>query len=397
MNIKTKQILIAIAFTTFSMVTQAAKAEKEWTFLLFLNGHNSLSSFGAKNLIDMEKSGSTDNVNMVVEWGSEDTKITERLLVQKSADPTKVTSPVVMSLPNRDMGDYKNFVEFVKWGVDNYPAKHYFVAIWNHGAGWHFQDMNVAGGTVHISDISYDDDSSHHISTEQLGLAMGEIKTYLGRNVDIYGSDACLMQMMEVAGEMKNSVNYLVGSEETEPGEGWPYEPFMNKWTATPTMAPADVAMLLSKEYTKAYNGGVYSRQEVTFSALDLSKYDALVESTKVLTAHLKSMTAASLKKITTAMTKVQKFYYPDYKDLGNFLKTVSALPFQKDAKLFSQVQSDLKSLVMTVDSTTSFATAQGVSIWIPDYKTTYMDRYKGLAFDKSTGWSSFLELIVPK
>ena len=397
MKLKTKHIFLAFAFTAFSICAQATPlAEREWTFLLYLNGHNSLSTYGDLNLKDMEKSGSTDKINMVVEWGSESTPTTKRMLIQKSKDPTKVTSPVVMKLEKHDMGDYKNLVDFVKWGAENYPAKHYFVAVWNHGAGWHFQDMK-ANGQMHINDISYDDDSGNHITTEQLGLALGEIKTILGRNIDIYGSDACLMQMLEVAGEMKDSVSYVVGSEETEPGEGWPYETFMKQWTANPMMDAPSVATLLSKEYTKAYNGGVYSRQEVTFSALDLTKYDAVIASTKALTDHLKTLSADSLKQITAALSGVQAFYYSDYKDYGDFLKIVSALPIQKDGALFTQAQADLKGFVMSVDSTSSFAPAQGVSIWIPDYASSYMDRYKGLAFDKSTGWSSFLDLVVPK
>ena len=111
-----------------------------------------------------------------------------------------------MEFKDCDMGDYKNLVDFVKWGTDNFPAKHYFVAVWNHGSGWHFQDAKIKSGEVSINDISFDDNTGHAITTEQLGTAMAEIKLHIGRNVDIYGSDACLMQMLEVAGEMKNSV-----------------------------------------------------------------------------------------------------------------------------------------------------------------------------------------------
>lgn len=386
-------------FLVLSLTVMTAKAapradEKEWTFLLFLNGHNNLSSYGDMNLKDMEKVGSSDKVNIVVQWGSAEDPQTKRLLVQKSTDPSKVTSPIIESQANVDMGDYHQLVDFVKWGVDRYPAKHYFVAVWNHGSGWHMQEMKK--GNVSINDISFDDNSGNHITTEQLGVAMAEIKQYIGRNIDIYGSDACLMQMVEVAAEMKDSVNYFVGSEETEPGEGWPYAPFMQRWIANPEQTPAEVSVALSQEYLKAYSpGGVYGTQSITFSALDMSKLDAVIASSAKLAAHLSSMDVATLKKIKSNISKVQAYYTSDYKDYGDFLKVVKALPIQKDTALLDEVSANIKSMVLSVDSSASFAKSTGLSIWIPNYSSSYMARYKGLAFDKAANWSGFLQKVL--
>ncbi len=61
----------------------------------------------------MEKVGSTKDLNVVVEWGSESTTKTKRLYIQKSANPKKVMSPSVMEMENHDMGDYKNFIQFI--------------------------------------------------------------------------------------------------------------------------------------------------------------------------------------------------------------------------------------------------------------------------------------------
>lgn len=396
----TLNLFFVCALTILSWSAEAAVSlplpQKEWTFLLFLNGHNNLSSYGDMNLKDMEKSGSTDKVNMVVEWGKSNDRKTHRLYVEKSTNPNSVTSPMLMSRDNVDMGDYHNLVDFVKWGIQNFPAKHYFVAVWNHGSGWHFQDMMKMNSDVHVNDISFDDDSGHHITTEQLGVALSEIKGYLGRNIDIYGSDACLMQMIEVVGEMKDSVDYVVGSQETEPGAGWPYAPFMQKWTTSPNVSPKDLSILLSKEYLKAYSkGGVYGQNDVTFSALDVSKIDALNHSTAALVAHLKSMDAASLKKIKTAANASLDFYYSDYKDMGDLLKRVEALQISSDKQVLSQVKSDLAQAILTTDNSNAFSAATGLSVWMPSYSSSYMDRYKGLQFDKVTNWSSLITSLI--
>lgn len=399
----TRNILLVFALSFTAFAAKAAVSlplpEKEWTFLLFLNGHNNLSSYGTMNLKDMEKSGSTDKVNFVVEWGKSDDRKTHRLLVEKSKDASKVTSPMLMSRENVDMGDYHNLVDFVKWGIQNFPAKHYFVAVWNHGSGWHFQNYGQnrmrLGNDFQITDISFDDESGNKITTEQLGLAMNEIKGYLGRKIDIYGSDACLMQMIEVAAEMKDSVEYFVGSQDLEPGEGWPYAPFMQAWTANPMISAKNLSILLSKEYLKAYSGGVYGRDNVTFSALDVTQLGALNHSTSALAEHLKNLDAASLKKVKAVANATQDFYYSDYKDLGDFVKRIEALQINADTQLLSQVKTDLSKVVLTSDNSASFAGATGLSIWMPSYSSNYMERYKGLEFDKITNWSSFISSVT--
>ena len=259
-------------------------------------------------------------------------------------------------------------------------------------------NMSKLSSSIHINDISYDDNSGNHITTEQLGTAMGEIKSILGRSVDIYGSDACLMQMIEVATEMKDTANYFVGSQDLEPGAGWPYAPFIQKWTQNPMMTPADVSILLSKEYLKAYSkGGVYGEDGVTFSAMDVSKLDALNTSVTALATHLKSMDAASLKKVKTAAEASQDFYYSDYKDLGDFLKRIESLQINSDQILISQVKSDLAAAILSTDNSSSYSKATGLSIWMPGTydASSYMQRYQGLQFDKLTNWSSLLSAMA--
>ena len=380
-------------FSTNVRAEEKAPAQKEWTFLLFLNGHNNLDSFGAYNINQMEEYGSTNDVNMVVQWGSLKNKKTQRLLVQKDADTSKVTSPAVETLAQVDMGDYKNLVEFVRWGVEKYPAKHYFIAVWNHGNGWH----RTLSGNV-TRDISYDDVSGNHITTEQLGLAMAESAKIIGHKVDIYGSDACLMAMAEVAGEMKDSVQYFVGSEEVEPGYGWPYNTFMNRWTSRPTQSASEVATALTEEYLKAYDGGIYGNQDVTFSAMDLSKIGGLFTSMKNLKASMASLSAAEMKTVKTAASGTQSFTYSDYRDLGDFVTRVSGSSINVNSSILADVNTAIKDLMVASGGTGMYqGTSSGVAVWLPTSASTlstYSARYEKLNVNKETDWLSFLKSL---
>ena len=121
--------LISLAAFPGSANAGTEQQIKDWTFLVFINGHNNLDSFGAMNIKQMEEVGSNDKMNIVVQWASLSNGNTKRLYVQKSTNPNAVTSPVVQDMAPVDMGDYNELVKFVEWGAKNYPAKHYFVAV----------------------------------------------------------------------------------------------------------------------------------------------------------------------------------------------------------------------------------------------------------------------------
>jgi hypothetical protein len=398
-----KKMLFATAFllSTALLTTHAnaadekAPQQKEWTFLLFLNGHNNLDSYGAYNINQMEEVGSSNDLNMVVQWASLANKKTQRMLIQKDNNTSQVTSPVVETMAPVDMGDYKQLVEFVRWGVEKYPAKHYFIAVWNHGNGWH--RMNTNGNSI-VRDISYDDISGNHITTEQLGLAMAESAKIIGHKVDVYGSDACLMAMAEVAGEMKNSVDFMVGSEEVEPGYGWPYNTFMARWSERPQQTPAEVATALTEEYTKAYDGGIYGEQDVTFSAMDLSKLDGLFTAMKNLKTSMASLSAADMKTVKTAASSTQSFTYSDYRDLSHFTSKIAATSIGVNSSILADINSSIKELVISSGATGMYAnTAKGISVWMPTSASTlstYSARYSALEVNKSTDWLSFLQKL---
>lgn len=379
--------------------SQDRGAPKEWTFLLYLNGNNNLDSFGKMNLNQMEAVGSTDSVNLVAQWASLENGDVRRILVQKDTDPDNVTSPVVQNMGSVDMGSDKSLEDFIHWGVTTYPAKHYFVAVWDHGSGWHARINDVLAGTIHPTDISWDDNTGHSITTKQLGAVMGRVSKWLGRKIDIYGSDACLMGMAEVAGEMKDSVAYFVGSQEVEPGAGWPYTDFLGPLAANPHMSAHDLSALLAKAYADSYNDGDNGSQGVTMASYDMSKYNGVRNAARKLGKQIEKIPAADLAKVLSAATASQSFEFSDYVDFGDFLKHITALGLPEiDQKVIDRANAALKAFVITSDNTGPYAAANGVSIWIPkdaSSLSSYLATYKTLVWDTDTKWSTALSAFV--
>jgi len=233
------------------------RALAEWTIMVYMNAKNNLEASAIKDINEMETVGSTDKVNILVEAGridgydtsNGDWKSTRRYRIARDADAAKIGSPVLADLGKTDMGDYRNIAAFGKWAKANYPAKRYMFIVWNHGTGW--IRTNSRG-------ISYDEETGNHVNTPQLGSAMREIG-----GVDLYASDACLMQMVEVAYEMRGSAALIAGSVETEPMDGFNYAALLSPLAAVPSMSPEQLGRILVDSFIAQYvspsRGATYS------------------------------------------------------------------------------------------------------------------------------------------
>jgi hypothetical protein len=382
-------LFISLSFPS----AQAAEKLKDWTLLVYLNGHNNLDEFGAINIKQMEKVGSTDKVNVVVQWASMAAPKTKRLYITKSDSATVVTSPVVQELDPVDMGDPESLLAFVRWAKANYPARHYFIDIWNHGSGWH--NVTAKGGQIHSTDISWDERFATHITTKQLGAAIRGSAAILGQKVDIYGSDACLMAMGEVAGEMKDSVSVFVGAQETEPSLGWPYDTILEAWNKLPSASPDQVGALTVQEYTKSYSGGENGSEEVTLSAFRMSEWARFESAFQQFSTEMRGISAADMAAALRVAGNTQSFYYSDYKDLFHFTEGLSAAGFGGvKANTLTVLQNAVRAMVVANGVTNNYRNSHGISIWLPDDRYDY-DRYKtiyeNLAFNQSTGWGQAL------
>ncbi|MBI4348582.1 MAG: hypothetical protein HY553_17205, partial [Elusimicrobia bacterium] len=329
----------------------------------------------------MEKVGSNDRVNIVVQWASLG-KPTKRMLIQRS-ESGEVTSPVIETLKPVDMGDANQLYEFIKWSAEKFPAQKYFVDIWDHGAGWHFRRRG--GRPVQPMDVSWDDQTGNHITTEQVGQVMAKVKQLIGKPVDVLGFDACLMAMAEVAAEVKDSVRYFAGSEELEPGAGWPYDKVLQQWLASgPTDDGAALVRALTDQFVKAYS------RAVTFSGLDMSKFSAFAAAAKALAAEIAGLDAQGQAAVKQAAKATERYGFPDYGDFLHFVQNLSKGTRVVSAPVLDAAARTLKELVIANGSSKDRPNANGVSVWLPMYDSlwrTHGKRYVALVWNALTGW----------
>lgn len=114
-----------------------------------------------------------------------------------------------------------------------------------------------------------------------------EIKTALnaaGTNLHFIGFDACLMGMIEVAYEVKDTgPTAMVGSVEGTPLGGWPYTTILNGLKSNPNWTPAQLGTWVAEKNNEINSGNL------AIAAIDLTTIDTLAARVSELATALKS------------------------------------------------------------------------------------------------------------
>ncbi len=342
----------------------AAAAAREWTIMVYMNGKNDLSDYAYRDLKEMEAVGSNDKIGIVAEYAQLESPVKRYYVTEDKFSSEALQSKMVLNVGKADMGDWRHLVDFARWTRANYPAKRYLLIVWNHGSGWRGRPSRG---------ISQDDETGNKITTAQLARAMKEIG-----KVDILAYDACLMQMAEVAYEVRAYADVIVGSEETAPSDGYPYEHILRKFMENPAAGPEvfgkHMANMTAIYYTQRGD-------KTTQSAIRTSALDGLLKLTdEWAKAAMASPAKAQIKK---AFYQARTYDVPENKDLYDFVTLASQ--FSGDAALAARTKAltdYMTGKLVIFSAATSFGygnddkASHGLAVYLPnaDFEEPYLD-----------------------
>ena len=273
----------------------------------------------------------------------------------------------------------------MEWGITNYPADRYALVIWNHGGGWREMEEKklekakaIGGGagepgastrTV-ASDSTNGDELYMKEVQSALEAAKANVEQRFNRQVklDVVGFDACLMGMVEVSYALRNAANYVVGSEQLEPGAGWPYNTILRDVAANPTMTPKELANTIVTRYGNSYSGGV------TQSAVDVAALDNLAFKIDAFVAVANS----EWDRLHAARTASMQYHVPGFSttwgtDLWDFADKVSSQVTSTAVKnAAADVKNAVQSFVVGEFHSSNMAGSHGVAIYFPPTKSDF-------------------------
>ena len=408
-------------------------ATKKWTILVYLGGDNNLDEDGARDLAEMAKVGSNKDINIVAQFDRAGTVGTQRFYITKGGGYPKDS---IENLGETNTGDPRVLIDFLKWGITTYPAEHYMAVLWNHGSGWNEDDVydkavkvspekkkflptskrafrakrikktffsttmdEILEQPAAVRAILYDDESKDFLDNAEMKNVLTETaKLIPNKRFDIVGFDACLMNTIEVAYQLKDTAKVIVGSEETEPAAGWPYDRVLAALAAKPSMSPPELGKTIVDLYIKSYDMGARS-EPVTMAAVNLDKIPAVVSSMDKWAVALKNkiMPQDTFNTVLISSEKAQRFEFDTYKDIFDFAKLIKekskikAIQAASAGLMDALKPADNNYVIASKSLTPKMANAHGVSIYFPG-RQSYTKYYDKLDFAKKSKWDEFIK-----
>ena len=245
------------------------------------------------------------------------------------------------------MTDEDELSDFIRFCAKQAPADRYMLIFWDHGGG-------------SVSGYGYDETRPND------SMNIGEIARALkdgGVKFDFIGFDACLMGTLETAIAIEPYADYMIASEEAEPGTGWYYTNWLKMLNQSSSTNTLNLGRQICDDFTTK-NAMYASSMGTTLSVVDLAELGGTVEGRlgsfgSDLTSQLQSR---NYQEVATARNGSREFSPSnrlDQVDLVDFCLNLNT----KESRSFAEaVQSCVK-----YNRVNGMTNAYGLSIYFPN------------------------------
>ena len=338
------------------------------TIMLFMCGSDleAQASMGLYDLQEMARADVSDKVNMLVYTGG-----TTKWHVDISTQYNQVykvlgngqIDRLVDNAGTGSMVDPDTLVSFIEWSVRNYPANRYGLILWDHGGG------SVSG---YGYDLKYPNLGS-------MGLAkIDKALTEAGVEFDFIGFDACLMANTETALMLAEHADYLIASEESEPGIGWYYTDWLNALSRNTSIPTLELGKVIADSFVSRCRRDT-PQQNATLSVIDLAEVqDILPAKLSAFSRSTSSMINGSqYRTVANARGSAQEFARQSYVDLVDFIDMANNIGTEEAKDLCQSLMSCIKY------NNATMANSYGLSVYFPyrssKYVNTVLNTYKNI------------------
>ena len=361
-----------------------------WTLMLYMAGDNNLDPNQAQDLDTLKAVGSGNGVNAIVLSDSSGSGDTHAYYVERYNLVTIPLTVLNSTWTNEvNMGDENTLECFVKYCIDNYPAKKYLLGLINHGHGWE--------GTC------YDDSSGKdRLRLDELGRVLSKMCGWIGHKVDVIWFDACLMSCTEIVWDLAPYVSYMASSESVGWTSTYNYQKFFSYIKSNPKSLPRDIAVYINDQAGTCVDNSTYVTQAI--SSLDLGYTHPFVEALEEFILSLFDVIPTNLTAIQDARNLCKSYYWNhtlgQYIDLYDFAENIKSKI--SDTTVQNAAQSLIDSigssgstgkLVMIERHTAATSFSHGVSIFYPTNlpELNRINYTSTTEFGAHSQWVSFL------
>lgn len=358
---------------------EQGNASDTYTLMLYMCASDleSECGFATEDLNEIMYGYTAGNLNVIVQTGGT-AEWQNTVVVDDRCQRYQVTEDglelVDDSLGMQNMADSATLTDFIQYCSSNYAADHYGLVLWDHGGG-------VVGGYGY--DENFGGDS---MSLTEMSRALGDASVHL----DMLGFDACLMANFETCLMAAPYADYLIASEEPEPGCGWYYTDWIGKLSENCGIPPKRYGRQIIDDYItesgwdspSMYSTlGMFDLQQVTQKLLPaLSQFsdDAVQQ-----------LSAGEYRRISQSRSNTRAVYQSelDHIDLLDYAQ-------HSQSETADQLEQAVSDCVVYYRETENGSGDNGLSILFPYYDLSALDMleemYQTLGYDDA--YPAFLE-----
>ena len=344
------------------------------TVMVYMCGTDLESKYGmaTSDLKEMASAALSDKVNVIVltggcsEWKNSSISSSVTQIYKVEGGKLK---QLVRDNGKKAMTDPATLTEFIKYCKNNYPATRYDLIMWDHGGG-------TTGG------FGYD-----QLFTSKSAMSIGGINTALtnaGVKFDFVGFDACLMATAENALMLTKHADYLIASEETEPGIGWYYKNWLTELSKNTSMSTLDLGKLIVDGFVETC-GTECAGQKTTLALIDLAELEKTVpQSLKDFASKTTEMIKTDdYKAVSEARSGSREFAISSKRDLVDLVHLAKNMQTSEGNDLASKILSAVKYNRTSKEMTNAY----GLSIYFPYNSPSKVDTavatYDQIGMDK--------------
>lgn len=240
--------------------------EDEVTLMVYLCGTDleSRSSMATLDLQEMLNADISENINLLVYTGG-CKQWQNNALSNKTNQIWQVKDEGMVCLEDNvgklSMTDPDTLASFIRFCTKNYPANRNALIFWDHGggsvSGFGYDEKFASSGSMSLAEIDE-------------ALSAGGVK------FDFVGFDACLMSTTENALMLTKHADYMIASEEVEPGIGWYYTDWLSKWSQNTSMSTLEIGKNIIDDFVDTCARKCAGRP-ATLSIVDLAEAEATI------------------------------------------------------------------------------------------------------------------------
>lgn len=283
------------------------------SILMYMCGTD-LQSDCVNDLYEMCAAEIPDNVTVVVQAGGasewDDSRLRANRINRFTIADYDFSDVEVCAWQN--MGAQETLEDYLDWAVSTYPADRYMLVFWNHGGGSN-------SGVCFDETADYDGLTIHEINDALYNFTEANPDFHL----DVIGFDACLMATYETAAHMQYYADFMVASEELEPGLGWNYA-WLDALGENPSLDAQGIGVAIADAYMEACldeNPDDY----LSMSVLYLPAMEYLVSTMETYAAYLsQALDAGQLSTFSRARQRMYAF--GDFDDATSDMVDMMAL-----------------------------------------------------------------------